>query len=73
MLRSTLPAPLPPAASIARLLSVQQACEMLGKSRITIWRLMKRKVDPLPAVRVGRNPMFPLDKVLWWIEKQAIN
>ena len=62
---------MPDAAIQGRLLSCRQVQEMLGVSIATIFRLIKNKKDPLPSVKIGRMLKFPLDKVLWWIEKHA--
>lgn len=67
--------PLPDFASQGRLLKAKQIRALLGGiSRTTLWRLMSRKTDPLPAVRLTPKgpPMFPLDKVLWWRDKHEI-
>lgn len=69
----SLPPEQPREITRSSLLSIKQASQYLKKSRVTIWRLMHRKSDPLPAVRVGSSPMIPMDKLLWWLEKNSIN
>jgi predicted DNA-binding transcriptional regulator AlpA len=51
-----------------RLLSSEEVENHMGISRTTLWRLMKRKKNPLPSFKIGRNTKFKLDKVLWWID-----
>lgn len=60
---------MPAAFYESRLLSSRQAAEMLGVSKMTLWRFTQDKKDPIPSVKIGHNRKFKLDKLLWWIEK----
>ncbi len=55
----------------SRLLSTRQAQEMLGVGKVTLFRMLRNKKDPLPSCKIGRLRKFSLDKLLWWIEKHA--
>lgn len=61
---------MPDAFYESRLLSSRQTQEMLGVSKMTLWRLLQNKKDPIPSVKIGHKRKFKLDKLLWWIEKQ---
>lgn len=54
-----------------RCLTDQEVQEVLPVNRTTLWRLRKRKVDPLPHFRAGRRVVYPLKQVEAWIERQA--
>ncbi len=63
---------LPDAFYSSRLLSRKQIQEFLGiKSKKKFYALMNRKVDPLPTVKLGGSRKGQLDKIMWWVEKQA--
>lgn len=62
---------MPDAFYDCRLLSRKQAQEFMGIEKAAFYRYMRRKKDPIPTVKLGRSRKVQLDKLLWWIEKQA--
>lgn len=66
-----VPDALPEAFYNGRLLSTKQAQEMLGVGKVTLFKMLRNKSDPLPSFRVGRLRKFKLDQLLWWIDKHA--
>ena len=61
---------LPPDLYHRRLLNSGQVCELLGGiSRVTLWRLTRRKKDPLPCMKVSKYSMFAAEEVMWWRDK----
>jgi excisionase family DNA binding protein len=62
---------LPAAYYDSRMLSTKQAQEMLGVGKVTLFKMIRNKADPLPSYKVGRLRKFKLDALLWWIEKHA--
>jgi excisionase family DNA binding protein len=63
---------LPEAFYDNRLLSTAQTQEMLGVSRVTLFKMLHRKNDPLPSYRVGRLRKCKLDELVWWISKHQV-
>lgn len=50
-------------------LSVTEAAEQLGVSRVTMYQYIKRA--DFPAARIGGRVLIPRDKLQLWLEKQA--
>lgn len=50
-------------------LSVTEAAEQLGVSRVTVYNYIKR--DDFPAVKLGGRVLIPRDKLKTWLEAQA--
>ncbi len=63
---------LPEAFYDSRMLSTDQAMEMLGMCRATLFKFMMNKQDPLPSYKIGRKRKLKLDEVLWWIKKHEV-
>jgi len=57
----------------SRLINRKQLRVLLAaESEATLTRMLAEKTDPIPRVKFPRaHPKFPLDKVLWWIEKHS--
>lgn len=51
-----------------RLLSVEEAVQLLKVGRTTLFGLVARKKNPIPSVRIGKSRRFPFDKVRWWMD-----
>ena len=49
-------------------LSVTEAAEALGVSRVTLYQYLKRQ--DFPAARIGRRVLIPRDKLKEWLEAQ---
>lgn len=64
---------LPENASQARFLNSKQTRALLGNiHRNTLKRWMSQKKDPIPHIRINaRRYLFPLDKILWWLDKHS--
>jgi len=52
------------------LLRENEALEMLGIGRTTLWRLMKN--GEITSVRVGRARRFPAATLKVWVERQIL-
>ena len=50
-------------------LSVTEAAQQLGVSRVTMYQYIKRA--DFPAARIGGRVLIPRDKLQLWLEKQA--
>lgn len=58
-----------PASSL--LLTSEEVMKHVNVSRSTLWRLRRRKRDPLPYIRIGRLIRYPWDKLVYWTENQG--
>jgi len=50
-------------------LSVTEAAEALGVSRVTMYQYIKRA--DFPAARIGGRVLIPREKLRLWLENQA--
>jgi excisionase family DNA binding protein len=48
----------------------EEVARFLGVSAKSVYRLVRRKNDPLPAVRVGGQIRFRYSEVVPWAERQ---
>jgi excisionase family DNA binding protein len=49
-------------------LSVSEAAEALGVSRVTLYQYIRRQ--DFPSARIGRRVLIPRDKLKEWLEAQ---
>lgn len=61
--------PLPPEIANRQLLSMNQVSAIMGVHRHTIQRMMNRKENRLPSLKIGGHRRFRLDKLIKWIDK----
>lgn len=47
--------------------------EELCVSMTLVDRLLKRKNDPIPSIRVGRRVLIPIDSFQKWLARQTEN
>jgi excisionase family DNA binding protein len=63
---------LPKELQHSRLLSTKQAQEMLGVGKVTLFKMLRNKKDPLPSFKIGRLRKFRLDQLTWYIDKHSV-
>jgi len=57
-------------APLGACLSIPETCERLGVCRCTTWRMMRRRRNPLPHVRLGRRVLVPEGALARWITRE---
>lgn len=50
-------------------LEVPQVLDLLKTSRTNLYALMRRKINPIPSVKMGKSRRFPLVPLRLWMEK----
>lgn len=60
---------LSPEIASRRLLSMNEVSTFMKINRHTIRRMMNRKDNPMPSLKIGGNRRFRLDKLLKWIDR----
>lgn len=53
------------------LLRAEQVAELLAVKRSTVFELSRRRLDPLPSVKIGRSKRFDRAAVAAWVDAQA--
>ena len=46
---------------------------VLGLSMAHVDKLIKRKIDPVPSIHVGRRIIIPIDSFQKWLARQTEN
>ena len=57
----------PPNFGGDQFLEVEEVMALLKISRTTLYQLMRRKLNPLPSVQIGKCRRFALEKVRGWV------
>jgi excisionase family DNA binding protein len=52
------------------LLTAEQAAELLGVPRSSVYDYARRRNDPLPSVQIGRHRRFVLPDLGEWVDRQ---
>ncbi len=71
-MRNAIDSPVVPSSSVDRLKCLDGAalCDLLGISRVTLWRKAKG-ASPIPSVRIGSRVLYPLRRVEEWLARQV--
>lgn len=57
----------PAIGSTPLLLTVPQACDLLGIGRTLCWELLYRPSNPIPHIRLGSRVLIPLAALEAWV------
>jgi prophage regulatory protein len=61
---------IPPDTNGARILSMSELCELIGQSRMTVWRMRRDGLLPAP-VRLGKRSVGFLESdIAQWLEER---